>query len=288
MQNIITAVFKKKSEGFQAITELRQQPVSEKSVVLQAVLVEREEKGIEILDRYDSGILTSSNTALGGIVGSLLGILGGPVGVLLMGSAGVFMGSVADSGNMIGGEAMLETVAGKLMEGEAALVILASEEDEAVLDAKLSKFDGEIARFDAAVVAEEVEEAVKVESEMARQAAYELRKTKLDDHKKAIEDKREKFAAEIDDQKALIAEKADKFADKVDSKVDEMDDKIEKFADKIADKLEDKADAFEDKAEEFADKVADKFGDAKEAIGEKADELTDKFAEYTVDNPSIK
>ena len=196
-ENIITELFRRESEGFQAITELRQHPAIENNVVLQAVLVKRDEKGVTVLDRYDSSLMTSSNTALGGLIGGFVGILGGPIGVLLMGSYGALLGNVADTGNMIGGEAMIETVAAKLMDGEAALIILAAEEDEAVLDAALGKFEGEIARFDAASVAEEVEEAVKLESEMARQAVYELRKTRLEGHVKAIEDRRSKFSEEL-------------------------------------------------------------------------------------------
>ncbi len=114
-----------------------------------------------------------------------------------MGSCGALVGSAADTGNMIGGEVMIETVAAKLMDGEAALIILAAEEDEAVLDTVLGKFDGEIVRFDAASVAEEVDEAVKLQVEMARQAVYELRNTRHEDHVKAIEDKRSKFAEEL-------------------------------------------------------------------------------------------
>ena len=196
-ENIIAELFKRESEGFQAITELRQSPATDNNIVLQAVLVKRDEKGITVLDRYDSSLITSSNTAIGGLIGAFLGILGGPIGVLLMGSCGILIGSAADTGNMVGGEAMIETVAAKLMDGEAALIILAAEEDEAVLNTALGKFDGEIVRFDAASVAEEVEEAVRLQDEMARQAVNELRNTRHEDHAKAIEDKRSKFADEL-------------------------------------------------------------------------------------------
>ena len=54
---------------------------------------------------------------------------------------------------LFGNAAMIEKVAGKLIEGENALIILAEENDEADLDGRLSKYDAEIARFDAAVIA---------------------------------------------------------------------------------------------------------------------------------------
>ena len=197
MQNIIAAVFKNESEGFQAIAELKKQPVDEKAVILQMALVKRDEKGIEICDRYDNGLLTSSETIIGGLMGGVLGILGGPIGVLLMGSYGALLGSVADTTDVIGGEVLLEMVANKLTDGDTALIMLTEEADEAVLDAELKKFNCEIARFDAAAVAEEVEEAAKLEVEMARQARFNLRKTILDEHKTAVEEKRSKLLEEL-------------------------------------------------------------------------------------------
>ncbi|MBR6472483.1 MAG: DUF1269 domain-containing protein, partial [Firmicutes bacterium] len=197
MQNIIAAVFKNEREGFQAIAELKKQPVNEKAVILQMALVKRDEKGFEICDRYDNGLLTSSETIIGGLMGGVLGILGGPIGVLLMGSYGALLGSVADTTDVIGGEVLLEMVANKLADGDTALIMLTEEDDEAVFDEELKKFNCEIARFDAAAVAEEVEEAARLEVEMARQARYDLRKTILDDHKTAVEEKRSKLMEEL-------------------------------------------------------------------------------------------
>ena len=42
MQNILAALFEKESEGFQAITELRQNPIADKYAILQMGLVKRE------------------------------------------------------------------------------------------------------------------------------------------------------------------------------------------------------------------------------------------------------
>ncbi len=196
MQNILAVVFEKESEGFQAMTQLRNLPGSDLAVILQMVLVKREENGLKICDRYDSGLDTSDDMLMGGLLGSLVGVLGGPVGVLLMGSYGMLAGSMVDSVDSISDEALLETVAGKLLDGEVALIALAEEDDESYLDAQLSGFSAEIARFDAAAIAEEVEEAAKVEKEMARQARAELRKQKKEERKERVEEKRKKMSTE--------------------------------------------------------------------------------------------
>ena len=60
----------------------------------------------------------------------------------------------------------------------------------------------EILRHDAAVIAEEVEEAEKLQKEMERQARLQLRNARKEEHKKAIEDKRAKISADIEAFKA--------------------------------------------------------------------------------------
>ena len=198
MQNVISAIFKNESDGYQLITELRQNPVSDQAVIVQMALVKREEAGLKLCDQYDGIAKTAGGTAIGGLTGALVGILGGPLGVLLMGAYGALAGSMVDLGGSVAGEAMLETVASKLLEGEAALVILAEEEDEAYLDEKIGKFDAEILRFDALAVADEVDEAVEIQEEMNRQARQKLRQTKKEEHKEHIKERHEKRKAELE------------------------------------------------------------------------------------------
>ena len=195
MQNIVAVIFKTESEGFQAITELRQAPVTDKCAVMQMALVKRTEQGYVLCDGYDAGIVTTGNAMLGGLLGGLVGILGGPIGVLLMGSAGALAGSMAGTADSLDMASLLETVAAKMVEGEIALIALAEEKDETELDEKLGRFQTTIARFDAAAIAEEVEEAQKLQLEADRQALAELRKIKIEDRKARIEAKREKINA---------------------------------------------------------------------------------------------
>ena len=198
MQNVVAVLFKNESEGFQAITELRQKPATEKCTILQMALIKRQGQNVTVSDSYDAGIQAGENAALGGLMGGLVGILGGPIGVLLMGSYGMLAGSLVGSAEALDSAAMIEIVSNKLLDGEVALVALAEEAEEAELDGLLGKFDVEIARFDAAVVAEEVEEAEQMQKEMDRQARRQLREVKKAERKKSVEDKRAKIAADFD------------------------------------------------------------------------------------------
>ncbi len=197
MQNIIAANLKVESEGYQAITTLTRTPVTEHCAILEMALVKRSGDKFEVCDSFSSGIHTTDDTARGGLIGSLLGILGGPVGVLLGGSAGALTGSMIDAGDAKNTASMIETAAAKMQDGETALIILAEESDETELNKKLEAFDAEIIRFDAAVIAAEVEEAQEMQAEMERQAKIRLREKKKENYKKVIDEKRAKIAADF-------------------------------------------------------------------------------------------
>ena len=114
MQNILAALFEKESEGFQAITELRQNPVADKYAILQMGLVKREGDKTRILDSFESGKHEGEGAALGGLLGGLVGILGGPIGVLMMGSYGALIGGTAGALDSWDDAALLEMVASDL------------------------------------------------------------------------------------------------------------------------------------------------------------------------------
>ena len=203
MYNIIAAIFEVESEGYQAMTTLSKTPIIEETSILQMALVKRENGAIKVCDSYDSGIHTTDDMLLGGLLGGLIGILGGPMGVLLMGSYGTLAGSLVDTGDALDSATVMERVADKLVDGEVALVMLAEEINEDEIDSKLKGYKVTIARFDAAVVAEEVEQAEEAQKEMERQARKELRAAKKEERK----DKRESKKAEISADFAAFKEK---------------------------------------------------------------------------------
>ena len=202
MQNVIIGLFEVESEGFQAITELKQNPGDEKSFILQAALLKKDAGQVKVLDSFDTGVTTSDDMALGGLMGMCVGILGGPIGMLLGGSLGSLTGMTVDAADAVDNASMIEQIAGKLEDGAVALIGLTDEEDEGVLDEKLSKYKTVIARFDAAVVAQEVDAAREMQAEMERQALEKLRKQKTDEFKSKVEAHRDKMKAHFEELKA--------------------------------------------------------------------------------------
>ena len=211
MQNILSVIFEVESEGYQALSTLRQKAITKDYAIMQMALVKRTGKELSVCDSFSSGANTMDDTLAGGVLGSLLGILGGPLGVLLMGSYGALAGSVLDAEDAIGSATLLETVADKLYENEVALILFADEADESALDAELGKYKAEILRFDAATVADEVEEAEKTQREMERQARMQLRKEKKENRKARIEEKRAKISSEFETLRKDLTETAEEY-----------------------------------------------------------------------------
>lgn len=201
-QNIVVGLFEVESEAFQAMTEMKQNPGNDTSYVAAAALAKKENGAIRLLDAFDTGANTKDDMAIGGLVGGLVGILGGPIGVLLGGSYGMLIGSAVDTNDTLMNASMLEQITGKMQDGEVAVIALAFEENEEILDQKLNKFKTVIARFDAATVAAEVEEAQKLADEMARLARKELRDEKKEARKAKKEEKKAKLASDWEGVKA--------------------------------------------------------------------------------------
>ena len=194
-KNVVVTVFKVESEGYQALTELKQAAEGENHFVTAAALVKKEGNTTFVLDGFDTGANTLNDTAMGGAMGMLLGVLGGPVGMLLGAGYGALIGMNLDAADSAYGASMLEQIADKLDDGTVAIVALAAEETNDALDAMMSKLDTVIARFDADVVGEEVDEAYEMQKEMARQARMKLRKDKKDKAREQLKENMEILSA---------------------------------------------------------------------------------------------
>jgi hypothetical protein len=110
-----------------------------------------------------------------------------------------------DTDDVLMNVSMLEQIMSKGEDGDIAIIALVFEEDEAILDQKLSKYKTTIVRFDAAAVAAEVEEAERLAEEMARQVRLELRKEKKAEIKAKREEKKAKLVSDWEALKAKLA-----------------------------------------------------------------------------------
>ena len=204
MDNVLTAIFEVESQGYQAFTEVKKDLANARYLVPQMALVKKHNGIIETLDQHQSEYLINSQMFGGGLFGSLLGVLGGPIGMLLGGTTGALVGAAGDEINMAASASLLENVCGKLGEGSVAIVALVSEEHEGALDSVLTKFDAVIMRRDIAFVAEEVAEAERLEAEMRNQAFEQLKAHKKAELSANIQQTKEKIKADIEAFKERI------------------------------------------------------------------------------------
>lgn len=185
-KNVIVAVFKVESEGYQALSKLKMTPEGKPYFITAATLVKKENNRSVVLDGFDTGADTVDDTLKGELIGMIVGILGGPIGMLLGAGFGALIGMNVDAEDTLLGASMLELTANKLDDGMVALIALADEESPDELDAILSEFDTVIARFDADAVENEVDEACDMQNELARQVRMKLRKEKKEEIKEVL------------------------------------------------------------------------------------------------------
>lgn len=198
VENVITVTFDVESEAYQAINGLKRDFSNNDYIISHVSLVKNVSGHIAAYDSFDSGVDTLDDRARGGIIGSLVGILGGPIGVILGGSWGALIGSAVDAGDATRNVSLLEKVSEAIPEGKTALLILAQENEADSINRKFADYEVSILRQDAAEVALEVEEAAKLAAEMEKETRKRLREEKKADHKQKVQDKKDAIRAKFD------------------------------------------------------------------------------------------
>ena len=116
-ENVVLANYKVESEAYQALSELKRDTANANYTISQAMIVKRENGKLNVMDGFVNGITTGDDTWMGGLLGGLIGILGGPIGVLLGGSVGMLVGGAVDAGEMVGDTSLLEKAGDSIADG---------------------------------------------------------------------------------------------------------------------------------------------------------------------------
>ena len=206
MENIIVVSFEVESEAYQAFSELKARAFSDSYIISQAALAKNENGMIRPLDWFSVGAKANDDAILGGALGALFGVVGGPVGILLMGSYGALVGSTVDMVDADQNASMMEHVMKCVTEDKAVLIAMVQEEEGSDFDANFAKYPSEVTRFDAVEIAVEVEEAQRAEAELAIQARKQAFQEKKDARLEKLQARRAEIAAEFEDLKKDIKE----------------------------------------------------------------------------------
>ncbi|MDU8925016.1 DUF1269 domain-containing protein [Pasteurellaceae bacterium LIM206] len=203
-QNVIVSLFEVESEAYQAFNELKVYRQTTQTLLAQAVLVKKNNGILTPVDAYDPLVKSADAMLTGGLIGALIGVLGGPLGVLLGGSTGALIGSSVESADALKDGSLIAAVAGKLKDGDVAILLLAQEADDTVLNQFFGQFKTTVVRWDAADIQHEIDEAVQLEISLREQAEEKLKAARKQERK-----------ANFEQFKNDLKKKFDEIADKV-------------------------------------------------------------------------
>ena len=104
----------------------------------------------------------------------MLGIIGGPLGVLIGGTYGLLVGSMFDLGEAEESESVLGQISASVRPGHTALLAQVSEQSPEVVDTAMARLGGTVLRRSVADVEAEIAAAEKAEDEARREATKQL------------------------------------------------------------------------------------------------------------------
>jgi uncharacterized membrane protein len=175
MEHVVVARFTEPSKAYQALSVLKQCDAEGRIALRSAAIVERTAAGeLRIPEGTDNVGLVG--TASGSLMGMLIGVLGGPVGVLVGWGTGALMGGVLDIARADKSDEALATLGRAIPPESTAVIAGVAEPAVEVIDGEMAKLGGEVTRRPLAEVMSELEAADQAAAAAAREARRELRK----------------------------------------------------------------------------------------------------------------
>jgi uncharacterized membrane protein len=180
-ENVVVVGFTEPSKAYEALSVLKECDSAGRIGLESAAVVERTETGeLRIPESADN--VGPVGTASGSLIGMLIGVLGGPVGVLLGWGAGATMGGVFDVDRATTSDEALAVLGRAIPPGSTAVIAEVEEPAVEVIDGEMNKLDGDVTRRSAADVVAELEAA----NDAAEAAAREARRTVREKRKAEI------------------------------------------------------------------------------------------------------
>jgi uncharacterized membrane protein len=180
-ENVIVVRFTEPSKAYQALSVLKECDADGRIGLESAAIVERTPAGeLRIPESADNEELIG--TASGSLIGMLIGVLGGPVGVLLGWGSGALIGGAFDLDRAVTSDEALTVLGQAIPTGSTAVIASIEEPAVEVIDGEMTKLDGEVTRRPVSEVMGELEaaeDAADAAAREARRAIREKRKAEL-------------------------------------------------------------------------------------------------------------
>jgi uncharacterized membrane protein len=196
MDNVLAVNFDDDSKAYTALTSLKQLDEQGQLKLSGAAVVVRNDDG-RIETKEEIGGPDYVGTATGGAVGLIIGVLGGPLGILIGGYSGVLIGSLFDMGEADDTESALADVARSVRPGRPALIAVATEQSPEVFDTAMSSLGGTVVRRSLDVVLAEIAAAEDAQRAADREARKKLREEREAKAKGDVQAKIEELKAKV-------------------------------------------------------------------------------------------
>jgi uncharacterized membrane protein len=195
MDNVVVVRFDESSKAYQALSAIKGCAAEGRIGLEEAVVVERTPDGrLQMVERTGNDDL--AGLAGGSVIGMLVGVLGGPLGVLVGWGAGAIVGGAWDLSRIDASGEGIALLSRAITPGSNAVIANVNEPAVEVLDGEMEKLGGVVTRRPVAEVTAELE----VAEEAANAAAYEARKT-------LYKQRTAKLKADIDQKMAQAKDK---------------------------------------------------------------------------------
>jgi uncharacterized membrane protein len=184
-QNVILVSFAEDSPAYEAFTNLKELDGQGQVSLESAAIVQRaEDGGIVTKDSVDSEQF--AGTATGGLIGLLVGILGGPFGVLIGGATGLLIGSLYDMDDADTKESVLAELSSAIRPGQTVVLAEVAEQSHDVVDQAMARLGGIVLRRSVDEVEAEIAAAEHAQRAAKREARKQLLETKRSRAKEEI------------------------------------------------------------------------------------------------------
>jgi len=200
--NVIAVTFPEEANAYEALARLKELDSEGTVGVRGAAVVAREDDGrIAIKDQLGGD--SFEDTVGGGLLGLLVGVLGGPLGVLIGGATGILIGSLFDGDDDDDTRSVLGEISSGIRVGPPGLLAEVSELDPATVDAVMAHLNGTVVRRSAADVELELAAAEDAQREAKKKARQELRDARHKQHKDKVDAKVAELKAKLPGHKQV-------------------------------------------------------------------------------------
>jgi uncharacterized membrane protein len=189
--NVVVVTFRDDGKAYEALSTLKQLDAQARAKLMGAAIVTRDSDGHVTVKDQVSGEDYAA-TAGGGLIGLIVGILGGPLGIILGGATGVLLGSLWDLDDADETDSALSEVSKSVQVGRTTLLAHLIEEHPEIVDADMATLTGTVVRRPVYEVEGEIADAQEAQREAKNAARKKLikareEKTRTEAHAKVEE-----------------------------------------------------------------------------------------------------